>query len=126
VLVNAASFIAFRRGAEHAPPLSAHLSLSPEIETGALGRPHSWRPAAGLGAGFPCCCARACGRHAGRGNASWHALPSTRSSPRQRSAALRTAALRPRPVGRKDRAGLLGPSIISPWRNRLRCPRQPN
>jgi len=37
VLGNAASFIAFRVGAEDAPLLAAHLSLRPEIETSALG-----------------------------------------------------------------------------------------
>jgi hypothetical protein len=43
VLGNAASFIAFRVGAEDAPLLAAHLSLKPNVETGALGL-HSTSP----------------------------------------------------------------------------------
>ena len=37
VLGNAASFIAFRVGAEDAPLLAAHLALKPEIETSGMG-----------------------------------------------------------------------------------------
>lgn len=37
VLGNAASFIAFRVGAEDAPLLAAHLSLRPEVETSGMG-----------------------------------------------------------------------------------------
>ena len=37
VLGNAASFIAFRVGAEDAPLLAAHLSLKPEVETSGMG-----------------------------------------------------------------------------------------